>query len=248
MILPSHELSSLNNTDQRPGPVIAAVGNGDAARVRRIAAPANEIRSIGLADGSVVTLDTASVVQVALTPDARHVTLLRGRARFTVAHDGRSFTVFADGGSVTARGTIFDVTLSPSGQVDVALLRGVVDVAPVARALATTAAPPVHRLLAGDAIGYANGSLVPKADLGRIDNPQWAEGAADFDNVSLGYLLDRANQRAAKPITVADPSLGMLRVSGRFKVGDTSRLADNLAALFELRADVQSNAIVLRRE
>lgn len=248
LFLPDHRLPSLNSADQRGGPVIAAIGNGDAARVRRFAAPADEIRSIGLADGSVVTLDDASVVEVAFAPDIRRVTLLRGRARFTVAHDGRPFTVFADGGSVTARGTVFDVSLSPSGQVGVALLRGIVDVAPTARAPSITAAPPVRRLLAGEAIGYANGGLVPGADFVRLANTRWADGAVEFDNVSLAFLLDRANQHAGKPITVADPSLATLRVSGRFKIGNPDRLADNLAKLFDLRADVRSNAIVLRRE
>lgn len=248
LLLPKHELSSPNSARQPDRAVTAAVDNAENTLTRRIAAPVGEIRSVGLNDGSVVTLDKTSAVEIAFTSEVRRITLVRGRARFTVAHDGRPFVVFADGGSVTARGTIFDVSLSPSGQVDVALLRGIIDVAPKAHVPATTTAPPVRRLRAGQAIGYASGGLVPGSDLIRADDAKWVDGAVEFDNVSLAYLLDQTNQHAGKPITVADPSLATLRVSGRFKVGDPDRLADNLTALFDLRADVQPNAIVLRRE
>src|SRR3546814_8657955 len=121
-------------------------------------------------------------------------------------------------------------------------------VAPRVHVPAATTAQPARRLRAVQAIGYTSGGLVPGSELVRAEDAKWVDGAAEFDNVSLAYLLDRANQHAQKPITVADPSLAALRVSGRFKVGDPDRLADNLATLLDLRTDVQPNAIVLRRE
>lgn len=248
LFLPNHPLPSLNTAGSAPRGAIAAAGNPNIARGQRIAALPGEIRSVGLEDGSVITLDTMSVVEVAFAPGVRRVSLLRGRARFTVAHDGRPFTVFAGGGSVTARGTIFDVSLTPHGQVGVALLQGIVDVAPFRRTPSAVIAPRARRLLAGEAIGYASGSLIVEPDPVRTRDAGWVDGAVEFDNVSLAYLLDRANQDAGPPIKVADPSLAMLRVSGRFEIGDRVRLAQNLARLFDLRADTRSDAIVLRRE
>jgi transmembrane sensor len=63
-----------------------------------------EIRSFSLADGSSVTLDSDSLVLVTITPVRRDLQLVRGRARFTVAHDLRPFVVAVVGGTVTARG------------------------------------------------------------------------------------------------------------------------------------------------
>src|SRR3546814_7875352 len=97
-------------------------------------------------------------------------------------------------------------------------------VAPRVHVPAATTAQPARRLRAVQAIGYTSGGLVPGSELVRAEDAKWVDGAAEFDNVSLAYLLDRANQHAQKPITVADPSLAALRVSGRFKDRKSTRL------------------------
>src|SRR3546814_6360827 len=66
-------------------------------------------RNIRLADGSVVELDEGSELSTDFNKSRRELKLERGRARFEVAHEGRPFIVLAGGGSVTARGTVFDV-------------------------------------------------------------------------------------------------------------------------------------------
>ena len=236
---------TLNTATRRERTMIAAA---DAVRGQQIAALTGAVRSIGLQDGSVVTLDATSMIEVAFTPDIRRVKLLRGRARFTVAHDGRPFTVLAGGGSVTARGTIFDVSVSPGGLVNVALLRGIVDVVPAGQAPSAIAEPHVRRLLAGEAVGYARGNLTSGTDHAPVSDPHWVNAAVEFDNVSLAYLLDFANQGDGPPIKLADPSLAALRVSGRFEVGEHERLAQNLARLFDLHAYSEADAILLRRD
>jgi len=60
-----------------------------------------EIRSFHLDDGSVVTLDTDSRLDVALTDNARIVKLARGRARLQIATDVRPFRILAGSGQVT---------------------------------------------------------------------------------------------------------------------------------------------------
>src|SRR3546814_21025844 len=111
LFLPSHELSSPDSARQPSRAVTAAADNAEGALTRRLAEPADEIRSVGLDDGSVVTLDKSSAVAIAFTPDKRRLTLVRGRERFTVAHVGRPFVVFDNGRTVTARGTVIDNTI-----------------------------------------------------------------------------------------------------------------------------------------
>ena len=63
-----------------------------------------ERHAITLADGSQLTLDSRSEVAVRYTSGARSLTLLRGQARFDVAHDvERPFTVTVDGRKVVAK-------------------------------------------------------------------------------------------------------------------------------------------------
>jgi transmembrane sensor len=218
-----------------------------AVHARRLIAPVAALGTVGLEDGSVVTLDAGSVIDVAFAVGARRITLQRGRVRFEVAHDRRPFTVYAGGGSVTARGTIFDVSIGRHGEVAVALLRGVVDVVPAIRRHSIVGPAPLRRLVAGESAGYLDGALRAGSSAVPLDEPQWIAGAVDFDNVSLGYLLDRGNQSAGTRIKVTDPLLKQLRVSGRFELADHHRLARNLAALYDLHVDSSDDAIVLSR-
>lgn len=69
-----------------------------------------EQRTIALADGSVVTLNVMTQLDVDFTPQWRDIHLLSGQALFTVAHDpSRPFRVHVNGTTVNAVGTKFDV-------------------------------------------------------------------------------------------------------------------------------------------
>lgn len=230
---------------REPG-AVASVAAGQPPAVLRVEAPAAAIRSVGLADGSVVTLDAGSAVEVALTGDARRLVLTRGRARFSVAHDGRPFTVAAGGGETIAHGTVFDVALAPDGRVGVALWRGVVDVSPGVTG-GVSSRPPARRLAAGEALGYKAGRLTGAATRPPLAGAAWADGAGEFDNVALGFVIDRANLRAGTPIRLGDPTLAALRVSGRFDTRDGERLARDIARLFDLRVERTADAILLAR-
>jgi transmembrane sensor len=223
---------------------VATLASSEKALRQKIAAPEGEIKSVGLSDGSTITLDGASVVAVAFTSEARNLTLLRGRARFSVAHERRPFVVQAGSGSVVARGTLFDVSIGAGGRVDVVLLRGKIDVTPD---LSSSGATGPSRLTAGQAIAFGAGEPTPSPSPISVES-NWADRVGDFDNVTLAYVLDRANAHAMKPIRVAEPDLGQLKVSGRFRVTEPERLADNLASLFGLRVETEPDSILLSRD
>lgn len=200
-----------------------------------------EIMAVRLADGSFVTIDGNSVLEVAFGRNRRDLVLRRGRARFEVAHEVRPFVVAAGEGTVTARGTIFDVSLGKANEVRVTLLRGAVDVA--------SAGAPAKRMEAGQRIAMLTGSVSSVALLD-AEGPttRWADGLADYDSVPLSSLVDRANHYAVRPIILGDRSLGALRASGRFRVDDPERLQANLARLFDLTVDTsEPNKVILRR-
>ncbi|MGN6620645.1 MAG: FecR domain-containing protein, partial [Sphingomonas sp.] len=61
-----------------------------------------QMRRIPLADGSVVTLDSDSLLSVRFDRSSRYLRLEHGRARFEVSHDGRPFAVIAGNDRVVA--------------------------------------------------------------------------------------------------------------------------------------------------
>ncbi len=216
--------------------------------VPQLASRVGEIRTLELADGSVVTLDTDSTVQVEFSPTQRRVVLTRGRARFNVAHDAaRPFIVVAGSGAVVAHGTIFDVSLV-GGQVRVTLLRGVVDVRNNDGEDRLHAAAPAVRLHAGERTQFAANE--PPA-LPRIAAPAesvWVSGMLSFDADSLGDAIAQANRYSEAQIRIADPSLDALKVTGAYRIGDADGLARALAASLNLEAVAQPNGdVVLAR-
>jgi transmembrane sensor len=75
----------------------------------------NEQRSVVLEDGSRVTLNTASRIEVELKKNHRVVRLAKGEALFEVAHDtSRPFDVEAGSTVVRAVGTEFNIDMRPA--------------------------------------------------------------------------------------------------------------------------------------
>src|SRR3546814_15029131 len=89
-----------------------------------------EILRVPLRDGSAVTLNSNSEIDVDFDEGIRHVRLLRGEALFDVAKDSsRPFVVEADSTRVTAVGTSFTVHRVSGRDVRVLVREGVVELA-----------------------------------------------------------------------------------------------------------------------
>ncbi len=196
-----------------------------------------------LSDGSTVTLDAKSQVRFAFTSKARDIWLDGGRARFSVAHDGRSFIVHAGGGTVTATGTLFDISLNRDGMVQVALIEGSVDVQPIA-----AASTMPRKLMAGNMIGFGpKAAASPITALDRIQ-ARWIGGMQEFDGAPLSQIVAAANLYGSRPIIVQGDDLRSMPVSGRFRLDTPERLAVNLARILDLSvARNEAGALILHR-
>jgi transmembrane sensor len=209
-----------------------------------------------LPDGSVITLKPNSALLIAYGEASRALELRRGEARFEVAHDGRPFIVRARRGSVTARGTIFDVSLLGGDRVKVHLLRGAVDVA-----LDTMQgnASRVRRLQVGQEISFAPDAFermtsMADSDVARPISPELLPAAieetgqiTEFSAMPLGDVVTLANRRGGRSIRLATSDLMPLKVSGRFRLDNSEQLARKLGATFDLPLDRSNPAeFVLR--
>lgn len=227
---------------------IGPASGGAVAAQQVLATSRGEIRTFTLGDGSRVTLDTDSRVAVSLSSGRRDLELMRGRARFAVAHEPRPFVVAAAEGSVTARGTVFDVTLDKDRGAIVDLIEGAVDV----RADRKDAPSPVAgghgdfvRLTAGHSLAFGGS----KAGQGGVPfvKADWPNGLRDFKAVRLDALVADANRYGRKPLVLESGDLAGMQVSGTFSVRDSRRLASNLAVLLDLAVHEEAGRIVLAR-
>lgn len=207
-----------------------------------------EVRTFRLEDQSTVTLDSGSTLAVSISATQRELWLHRGRVRFEVAHDPvRPFVVHTAGGTVTARGTVFDVWLRPDRTVKVVLIEGAVDVVPPKAAAAAKPALP-QRLEAGQRLLYSQDDAQKPLSLPSPASDAetgWVNGVIDFDHVPLGEVVLEANRYAVVPIILADPELADIKVFGTFRIQDTRKLATKLAASLDLTLEERTDAFVL---
>lgn len=204
----------------------------------RYAAPRGATRMVALADHSQVRLAPGARIAVRLTPWSREVTLEQGEAFFDVAHERlRGFSVAAGDARVQVLGTAFDIDRMDGEQV-VRVYRGVVSVA--------AGAGREWRLPAGTGIMLRGGSATTLDGISGAQ-PDWVEGWFDASNTPIRQLIAHLNRRSAEPIRLADPMLGDLQVTGRFRLDDPLDALQAVAAIHELRIGRDAKGIVLAR-
>jgi transmembrane sensor len=195
-----------------------------------------EIRTISLADGSTVILDTASRLRVQLSGGERRLDLDRGRARFRVAADRkRVFRVRVAGGEVVAHGTMFDVSLI-GVHPWVTVLDGSVE---------------LHR---PDGRGETRTLVLGRSmamDERMADQPvsaaeaRWVSGMLALDATPLAEAVAAINRYNRIQIRLAEPFATPLRVTGAFSVRDPEGFARAVAASFHLKVERPDSATIL---
>ena len=206
-----------------------------------------ERRTITLDDGSRVSLDASSRLDVRYTKERRRLVLRAGQARFDVAHNAlRPFMVEARGHTVIATGTAFNIDLlGPTELVTLIEGRIVITSSQGAKPLVAFQRPSAAdiTLTPGKqaAFGPAS-SMVATVDLKRTG--AWEAGMLDFDNEPLASVATRINHYADRPIVIS-PSAANLKISGVFKTGDTATFVDAVSRYLPVSATDRGNDIVI---
>jgi len=187
----------------------------------RYATPVGSIASVSLRDGSNVTLNTATQLRVDLTPEARNIRLDRGEAFFEVAQDPRRpFVVQVGNKRVIAVGTKFSVRRN-ADDVRVVVTEGKVRVenspmvfrAPDNRKSGAVFVTPGSIASAGD-----EGIVIEKKGLMEVEaDLTWRRGYLTFHDTSLAEVVEEFNRYNTHKLTIDDPKLAAIRISGTFR-------------------------------
>ncbi len=225
------------------GPI---AGSSVAAKVEAYATAVGEHRTVALADGSVLMLNTDTLVEAELAQAVRTVRLVRGQAHFTVAHDAsRPFRVYAGARVVQAVGTAFEVWLHPDQATEmvVTVTEGQVSVAE-----AGAGRLPLQRVSRGELLQVdANGRKALRT-LGAQELESrlaWRQGMLVFDGETLQDALDTFSRYTTDRFVIRDRRLRDLRIGGYFPTGDTRALGAALHSGFGLRLSRQPDGVLL---
>jgi transmembrane sensor len=218
-------------------------------------------RTSGGSDGSRITLNTNTSLNVTYSRTRRYIELVRGEALFSVQHNAKwPFDVAASGTVTRALGTEFNVDLRAS-QVTVSVLDGAVQVAAsnqVTRQVAINsgAADDPQSGLATIAAALAKGEAVEirpqerrviceKADLKRID--AWRNRRLEFTDVPLPAAIEEFNRYSRTRVVIGTADLQSVHISGVFRIGDTDGFLFSLQAALGVKTLDSPGQVTLLR-
>jgi transmembrane sensor len=179
------------------------------------------------------------------------VRLLAGQAMFYVAKDQhRPFVVTAGDQRVTAVGTAFDVNIAQPGRTAVTLVEGRVIITPTSAVHLRDGAPSLPRqsVSAGERfVAYSNGNSQVTQENANLFTG-WQRGQVIFRSESLTDAVTEMNRYSALRISIADDSIGNIRISGVFTTHDSDDFIAAIVALHPIEARMVSpGSVVLHR-
>lgn len=198
-----------------------------------------QLREIALVDGSRITLNMGSRIEVRYFKNRREVTLLEGEGFFSVAPDAtRPFLIEAGLGQVRVVGTRFNVRLGKD-MLDVAVEQGTVSVD------AGAAGMPQVLLSAGEVVktDYLHDeqevSLVAPHEVA-----SWRSGQLIFHDRPLAQLLQELSRYMGKPVELTAANLARHKLSGSLDIHEPQAFLASLPLLLPVRVDIAKDGSV----
>jgi transmembrane sensor len=209
-------------------------------------AAVGEISIIPLSDGSVLELNTDSVVAVRFTKSQRNIELMQGEVYFDVAKDAtRPFVVKVGEDEVTAIGTAFSVDagnlLKKQHSVDeVIVTEGKV------RVKRRNSQAPIY-LVTGQKVTARDDILQVSSEADSDSLLAWREGVVVFEGESLTEVVREIDRYTPLKFRIVDKELASISVGGLFKTGDLDQLLLVLENNFGVVSQKIGNEVILSK-
>lgn len=189
-----------------------------------------EQKTVQLADGTRLVLNTASAVDVAFGAQERRLRLLKGEILLTTGHlpgfASRPFVVASSQGRMRALGTRFTVR-QLDGATRLAVFEGAVEITP--------AEGSAFVVRAGEQAVFTRQTVQTPRPV-NASELLWEQGMLLAQDMQLGALLAELD-RYRPGVLRCDPAAASMRVSGAFPLTDTDASLRLLAKTLPLQID-----------
>jgi transmembrane sensor len=203
------------------------------------------VATFPLADGSKVTLNTDTHIDVELGKTQRRVKLGQGEAFFDVSKDAaRPFVVEIADKRVIAVGTQFAVRRDDD-EMRVLVTEGRVRIE--RRGVAADAA--ATQLPAGSEARTARiGILIDQPTPFEVEQRlSWRSGYVLFRDTALADAVADFNRYSVRKIFIQDPAIAGIRIGGHFRTDDADAFLWLLQSGFPIRVEQRSDRIILTK-
>lgn len=250
--------------------LIVAVGIGlflqgretaEKGSVHRYTTRIGEQKTVTLDDGSVMSLNTGTLVLVDMTETARRIILERGEAFFDVTGDPeRPFTVDLGARSITVLGTEFNVLKLPD-KYQIAVVEGVVAIhkneelasinapllsAPEGESLRLNSLQQ-RQIAAGWLAEYHldSGNLSAHIPKNMQSIHSWRTGLLEFYDEPLYKVVRKLNRYSAKKILIEDETVMGLNVYAGIDIKNLSATLIALEKILPIKVTTHYDRIVI---
>lgn len=181
---------------------------------------AGERRSVRLADGSVLHLDSASALNVDLRGRTRVLNLVQGQVYLEVALDGRALEVRLDDTRIQVYGTRLQITRH-GGHDELRVLNG----------KAAVVQGDDQRLVgAGERVTFSDTHIGPVEKADDKDAGAWRRGRLNARNMPLVEVLERLAAYRGQQLWLLDEQAAQRRVDADFDLDHPEQSLARLAA------------------
>jgi transmembrane sensor len=207
-----------------------------------------EVRSVALSDGSSISIDAKSRIDVAFDATHRDVHMQSGKVLFRTVHDtSRPFRVIVDNIVITDIGTAFQVADDdPSGHVDVLVTQGAVRVDSPSGRIDLTAGQRARFSKLAAATARPEPVRIAPADMDRL--LAWRDGRLELDGETLESAVAEIDRHSRLQLRVGDPKLGRESLYGSFRMDDATGFARAAATSLGVEARAEPGGIVIGPE
>lgn len=207
-----------------------------------VATRVGELRSVPLRDRSVASVNTNSQIDVDMTPQIRHVALVRGEAWFEVAKNPDvPFVVSAGDIRVRAVGTAFSVRRHENG-ADVLVTEGTVEawnVNDTGKRVMLTAGHEAFVPLKPETVAVA---YRPEEVERRL---AWRDREIVLNSETLAEAVAEFNRYNERQIVISDPALGAQKLVGGFHVDQPETFARAVHAALDVPVSLNDDRIII---
>ncbi|WP_445365543.1 FecR family protein [Microbulbifer sp. ANSA001] len=201
-----------------------------------------EIRTINLADGSEIKLNSNSKLLINYSRNERQTQLIRGEAFFEVARQtSRPFTVSAGGANIRVLGTEFNVELNPES-TRVSVTEGTVSVSEAESSPGL--APESVKLTKNQKVSITDRGLGEVRRTSPEEVTDWTRGLLVFEKTPLKEALEELNRYLSVPVAATPQVEGRL-VSGTFAVSDPDNTLEAIATALQLQQDRSNSNLTI---
>lgn len=211
-------------------------------QLESLTTPAAQRQSLALADGTQVDLDARTSLRIDIDKAHRHVRMAEGEVFFAVSKDAsRPFTIETPHGSITVKGTKFDVQSTPDQALRVTVIEGLVQVNPIGTGGHFA---PVH-LTVGEQLTLTDqGTEMRKLSALQLSNvTAWRQGQVVFQGTPLSEALKRFGRYHGIGI-VASNEAGQQKIGGRYSLDDLDGFFTALEEVIPVRVSHNLNGTV----